>query len=84
MPQPPFSAPLFWSARALFSAPFFLMGNPAHQEHGLVWAVRALFLALVPARLPIAGLAVGMLFLPALCSWAWVLRGWIKRSRSSP
>ena len=84
MPQPPFSAPLFWFALALFSVPFFLMAYPARRERGLVWAVGALFLALVPARLPIPGLAVVALFLPALYSWAWTLRGWIKRSRSSP
>ena len=58
MPQPPFSAPLFWFALALFSAPFFLMANPTRRERGLVWAFGALFLALVPARLPISGLAV--------------------------
>ena len=84
MPQPPFSAPLFWFALALFSVPFFLMAYPARRERGLVWAVGALFLALVPARLPIPSLAVVALFLPALCSWAWTWRGWIKRSRSSP
>ena len=84
MPQPPFSAPLFWFALALFLAPFFLMANPTRREPGLVWAFGALFLALVPARLPISGLAVVTLFLPTLFSWAWALRGWIKRSRSSP
>lgn len=84
MSQPPFSAPLFWSALALFSAPFFLIANPARQERGILWALGALFLALIPARLPISGLAVGALFLPALCAWAWALRGWIKRGRSSP
>ena len=81
MPQPPFSAPLFWFALALFSVPFFLMAYPARRERGLVWAVGALFLALVPARLPIPGLAVVALFLPALCSWAWALRGWISGTR---
>lgn len=84
MPQPPFSAPLFWFALALFSAPFFLMANPARQERGILWALGALFLVLVPARLPMAGLAVVALFFPALCAWAWMLRRWIKRSRSSP
>ena len=78
MPQPPFSAPLFWFALALFSAPFFRMANPARRERGLIWAVGALFLALVPARLPISGLAVVALFLPAVCSWAWALRCWIR------
>jgi len=81
MAQPPFSAPLFWSALALFSAPFFLMANPARQEHGVLWALGALFLAFVPARLPISSLAVVALFLPALLSWAWVLRGWISGTR---
>ena len=60
------------------------MAHPPRQERGLLWALGALFLALVPARLPIPGLAVVALFLPALCSWAWTWRGWIKRSRSSP
>lgn len=77
MPQPPFSAPLFGFVLALFSAPFFLMANPARQERGILWALGALFLALIPARLPIPSLAVVALFLPALFSWAWVLRGWI-------
>ena len=81
MPHPPFSAPLFWFALALFSVPFFLMANPARRERGLIWAVGALFLALVPARLPIPGLAVVALFLPALLSWAWALRGWISGAR---
>ena len=79
MPQPPFSAPLFWFALALFSAPFFLMANPARQERGILWALGALFLALIPARLSTPNLAVGALFLPALLSWAWALRGWIRR-----
>ena len=70
MPQPPFSAPLFWFALALFSAPFFLMANPARQERGILWALGVLFLALIPARLPIPSLAVVALFLPALYSWA--------------
>ena len=81
MPQPPFSAPLFWSALALFSAPFFLMANPARQERGILWALGALFLALIPARLPIPGLAVVALFLPTLFSWAWALCGWIRGTR---
>ena len=81
MPQPPFSAPLFWFALALFSAPFFLMANPARQERGILWALGALFLALIPVRLSIPSLAVGALFLPALCSWAWALRGWIRGTR---
>ena len=81
MPQPPFSAPLFWFALALFSAPFFLMANPSRQERGNLWALGALFLALVPAQLPIAGLAVVALFLPALLSWAWTWRGWISGTR---
>lgn len=79
MPQPPFSAPLFWSALALFSAPFLLRANPARQERGLIWALGTLFLAFVPARLPMSELAVVALFLPALLSWAWALRGWIRR-----
>ncbi len=81
MPQPPFSAPLFGFVLALFSAPFFLMANPARQERGLLWALGALFLAFVPARLPMSELAVIALFLPALLSWAWALRGWIRRRR---
>ena len=79
MPQPPFSAPLFWSALALFSAPFSLMANPARRERSILWALGALFLALFPARLSTPNLAVGALFLPALLSWAWALRGWIRR-----
>lgn len=79
--QLPFSALLFWSALALFSTPFFLMANPARQERGILWALGALFLAFVPARLPSPSLAVGALFLPALCSWAWALRGWSSGTR---
>ena len=81
MPQPPFSAPLFWFGLALFSVPFFLMANPARQERGILWALGALFLALIPARLSTPNLAVVALFLPALLSWAWALRGWISSRR---
>ena len=81
MPQPPFSAPLFWSALALFSAPFFLIANLDRQERGLIWALGALFLAFVPARLPMAELAVIALWLPPLLSWTWALRGWIRGRR---
>lgn len=81
MPQPPFSALLFGFALALFSAPFLLRANPARQERGLIWALGVLFLAFVPAQLPMSELAVVALFLPALLSWAWALRGWIRRRR---
>jgi hypothetical protein len=81
MSQPPFSASLFWFALALFSAPFFLMANPARQERGIVWALGMLFLGFVPTRAPMPILAVVALFLPALCAWVWVRCGWISGTR---